>query len=264
MIALLTCLRPLSVLSHLSCKSICSNMYLRVWCTSDRGRQFESNLWKKLVQLLGVKHTWTTSYHPISNGFVERFHRHLKSAIKSYPHPENWADILPLVLLGIRTSLKQDLGCTITAELVYGTTLSLHSKLFWQSDDSVGSSGYVHKLNETMKVLRCKPIRKIQSRAPMLMIPSIPLNMLLYGMTLSWCLCNPHATMSPLTIWNQLTLIYLFHVMIQHLRPTTAVFTFLHSGDTASNHLHYSLWPTCALAFAFWGFHSLVCHWRGG
>ena len=62
-----------------TCKSICSNMYLWVWCTSDRGRQFESNLWKKLVQLLGVKHTWTTSYHPISNGFVERFHRHLKS-----------------------------------------------------------------------------------------------------------------------------------------------------------------------------------------
>ena len=71
--------------------------------TTDRGRQFESCLWKALTQLLGTKHTRTTAYHPIANGLVERFHRQLKSALKASPHPEHWIDMLHLVLLRIRT-----------------------------------------------------------------------------------------------------------------------------------------------------------------
>ena len=33
--------------------------------TTDRGRQFESALWKQFTQLLGTKHLRTTAYHPI-------------------------------------------------------------------------------------------------------------------------------------------------------------------------------------------------------
>ena len=56
--------------------------------TTDRGGQFESNLWKAVTQLLGTKHIRTTSYNPIANGMVERFHRQLKSSLKASPHPE--------------------------------------------------------------------------------------------------------------------------------------------------------------------------------
>ncbi len=42
----------------------------------------------------------------IANGLVERFHRQLKSALKASPHPNHWTDMLHLVLLGIRTTLK--------------------------------------------------------------------------------------------------------------------------------------------------------------
>lgn len=72
--------------------------------TTDRGRQFESRLWKSFTQLLGTKHLHTTAYHPCTNGMVERFHRQLKSALKGHPHQDHWTDALPLVLLGIRTS----------------------------------------------------------------------------------------------------------------------------------------------------------------
>jgi transposase InsO family protein len=81
--------------------------------TTDRGGQFDSHLWKALTELLGTKHTRTTAYHPIANGMVERFHQQLKSAS---PHLEHWAGMLPFVLLGIRTTLKEDLKCTAASQ----------------------------------------------------------------------------------------------------------------------------------------------------
>ena len=78
--------------------------------TTDRGRQFESQLWHEFSNLLGTKRIRTTAYHPIANGLVERLHRQLKSSLKAYPHPDRWAEALPLVLLGIRTSLKEDIS----------------------------------------------------------------------------------------------------------------------------------------------------------
>lgn len=96
---------------------------------TDRGRQFESNLWKALMTLLGSKRARTTSYHPQSNGMVERFHRQLKAALKAQPNPSSWMDSLPLVLLGIRTALKEDTRST-AAEMVYGTTIRLPGEFF--------------------------------------------------------------------------------------------------------------------------------------
>ena len=52
--------------------------------TSDRGRQFESGLWASLMKLLGCKHLRTTSYHPIANGVIERFHHQLKASLKAH------------------------------------------------------------------------------------------------------------------------------------------------------------------------------------
>ena len=49
--------------------------------TTDRGRQFESHLWRAFTELLGTKHLHTTAYHPCTNGMVERFHRRLKAVI---------------------------------------------------------------------------------------------------------------------------------------------------------------------------------------
>ena len=80
--------------------------------TTDRGRQFESSLWHALMNLLGTTRHRTTSYHPQANGLVERFHRHLKGGLKARLAGPNWVDELPIVLLGIRTSLKEGLDCS--------------------------------------------------------------------------------------------------------------------------------------------------------
>ena len=119
--------------------------------TTDRGAQFQSALWAQLMTLLGVHRIRTTSYHPIANGMVERFHRQLKASLKSSPTPTQWVDSLPMVLLGICTSLKEDIDCS-SAELVYGTTLRVPGEFFCATtEDSVPDpASYVEQLKLAM------------------------------------------------------------------------------------------------------------------
>jgi cleavage and polyadenylation specificity factor subunit 1 len=133
--------------------------------TTDRGRQFDSTLWENLMRLLGSKRIRTTSYHPIANGLIERFHRQLKSARKAQLTPNHWIDALPLVLLGIRTALKEDIRCT-TAELVYGTSLRLPGEFFTPAQDSVAvdQATYVTRLKTIMQQLRASPTRQHPQR----------------------------------------------------------------------------------------------------
>ena len=134
--------------------------------TTDRGRQFESTLWQRLMKILGCKRIRTISYHPIANGIIERFHRQLKSSIKACHNPITWTDSLPLILLGIRTTLKEDIHCT-TAELVYGTTLRLPGEYFNDNptkSDDLSIPTYVTKLKTIMQQLKAIPPRVTNSR----------------------------------------------------------------------------------------------------
>lgn len=76
------------------------------------------------MELLVTPCNCKTSYYLIANRLVERFHCQLKAALKSQLHPDRWTDCLPVMLLGIRTTLKQDLRCS-PPKLVYGTTQQL-------------------------------------------------------------------------------------------------------------------------------------------
>ncbi|GBM60006.1 Retrovirus-related Pol polyprotein from transposon 412 [Araneus ventricosus] len=95
--------------------------------TTDRGTNFQSNLFRELTRMLGCNKICSFSYHPQANGIIERLHRHLKSAFKAHNHIK-WTEMLPIVLLGLRSALKEDINATC-AQLVYGTTLRLPSDL---------------------------------------------------------------------------------------------------------------------------------------
>jgi hypothetical protein len=103
------------------------------------------------MHLLGSSRLRTPAYHPVANGLVERFHRQLKAA---------WAESLPLVLLGIRTALKKDLGCS-KAELVYGTTLRLPGEFFSPSVtfNSPDPASFATRLKAAMAKLGPTPTR---------------------------------------------------------------------------------------------------------
>ena len=132
---------------------------------TDRGRQFESNLWNTLMRLLGSKRARTTAYHPQSNGMVERFHRQLKAALKAHSNPSAWMDSLPLVLLGVRTALREDTQST-AAEMVYGTTLRLPGEFFTSSSDSTPADplDFVSQLKVRMQQIRPSPSRSTHAR----------------------------------------------------------------------------------------------------
>ena len=84
---------------------------------------------------------------------VERFHRHLKSALKTQPTPDAWMDTLPLILLGIRTALKEDISST-AAEMVYGTTIRLPGEFINPSQTTLpDSSEFINQLRAHMRTL---------------------------------------------------------------------------------------------------------------
>ena len=127
---------------------------------TDRGRQFESQLWKNLMTLLGIQRSRTTSYHPQANGMVERFHRQLKAALKAQPNSDDWMTTLPLILLGLRTSVKQDLNST-TAEMVYGTTLRVPGEFLTPSPTTSlpQPSEFINKLKTHFRHIKPIPPR---------------------------------------------------------------------------------------------------------
>ena len=120
--------------------------------TTNQGRQFESEMFRELNSLLGSEHLRTTAYHPQSNGLVERFHRSLKTAVMCVGSTR-WVDRLPLVLLGIRTALKEDFNCSV-AELVYGQQLRIPGEFFDAPVKDFDRSDYCRELHKIFDDLK--------------------------------------------------------------------------------------------------------------
>ncbi|KII68535.1 Pol polyprotein [Thelohanellus kitauei] len=92
---------PLSDISAESCAKAFKSTWISrfevpLQITSDRGRQFTSQLWTAMSKLFGTSLTHTSSYHPQANGLVERFHRHLKSSLMARLSNDQWLKELTL------------------------------------------------------------------------------------------------------------------------------------------------------------------------
>ncbi|BHF67819.1 hypothetical protein SprV_0301084800 [Sparganum proliferum] len=128
--------------------------------TTDHGAQFESHLFQSLLSFLGCTRIRTTAYHPAANGMVERFHRQLKAFLRAADDPENWTEHLPLVLLGIRSSLKSDLDCS-AAELVFGATVRLPGQMISPTPRVAveDPTNLLHRLRQFLRTLSPVPPR---------------------------------------------------------------------------------------------------------
>ena len=68
---------------------------------------------------------------------AERLHRQLKAAIKCHD-TSNWVEVLPIVLLGIRSAIKEDLNAT-AAEMIYGAGIRLLAEFFLPTNQRANS-----------------------------------------------------------------------------------------------------------------------------
>lgn len=123
--------------------------------TTDQGTQFTSAIFKELSDFLGINRILTTAYHPQSNGLVERFHRQLKAAILARGNSLNWSDELPIVLLGIRSSFKEDIEAS-AAEMTYGQCLRLPGDLVVASEQDFVATEFLVKIRRHFNNVRSK------------------------------------------------------------------------------------------------------------
>lgn len=129
--------------------------------TCDRGGQFESGLFQVLSKMLGIHLARTAAYTPQCNGMVERFHRPLKQALMC--HGPDWYEALPMVLLGLRTTIREDLQAS-TSQLTYGSTLRLPGQLY-EEKALMNPPDYVARLQRIMRTVSpTNPVRHGQQR----------------------------------------------------------------------------------------------------
>ncbi len=125
--------------------------------TTDRGVQFESELFTALNKLLGTQKMHTTAFHPQANGIIERWHRTFKNAIKCNA-TNRWMEVIPTILLGLRSIILENLNAT-PSELVYGTSLRLPFHFFETAKPNTLADPFtfVERLKEIMNKLKPVP-----------------------------------------------------------------------------------------------------------
>ena len=130
----------------------CARVILHSWIplfgvpsviTSDRGAQFTSSVWSALCRFLGIVHSPTTSFHPQSNGIVERFHPQLKVSLCACLAGTDWFHHLPLVLLGLRSIPREDSSIS-ASEALFGSQLVLPGEFL--NTPELPSSEYLRRI----------------------------------------------------------------------------------------------------------------------
>ncbi|CAH8662360.1 unnamed protein product [Dicrocoelium dendriticum] len=91
---------------------------------------------------------------------VERFHRQLKAALTASQSNSQWSERLPIILLGICNTIKEDIGCC-PAELVFGTTFRLPGEMVLdlRVTGEVDPISYVTRLRQHFSSIRPTPPR---------------------------------------------------------------------------------------------------------
>ena len=88
---------------------------------SDQGKNFSSILMHEVYNMMGIKKTRTTAYHPQCDGLVERQNRTLQAIITSFvsEHSSDWDQWLEQAVFAYNTSVHESTGIS-PYEMVFG------------------------------------------------------------------------------------------------------------------------------------------------
>lgn len=105
---------------------------------SDQGREFQSELVKELCRLLEVNQTRTTTYHPQSDGLVERMNRSLLNMLSKMcaGKTQDWDTHLPYVLSAYRSTPHASTGCSPNL-LMFGREITLPVDLIYDTGSGI-------------------------------------------------------------------------------------------------------------------------------
>jgi transposase InsO family protein len=120
---------------------------------SDQGRNFESNLFGKLCELLKIHKARTTPYRPSGNGQVERFNRTLLDAVRCFVQksPGNWDIYISQIAGALRSCVNRNTGFTPN-RLMLGRETNQVADMILKSTSSVNTSAddYLSKLEKAL------------------------------------------------------------------------------------------------------------------
>ena len=126
---------------------------------SDRGSEFESQLFKELCRVLGIDKIRTTAYKPSTNGMIERLHRSMNSMIGKVVDFQQryWDEQVPVIMAAYRASRHESTGfspnylmfgreLTMPADIISGVPEEL--KKYYSSENE-----YVANLQEKLRLI---------------------------------------------------------------------------------------------------------------
>ena len=123
---------------------------------SDQGRDFESRLIKKLLDLLGIQKTRTTPYHPQGDAQPERFNRTLLNMLGtlSSEKKQHWSKHVAAIVHAYNSTVSDVTGYS-PYRLMFGREARLPVDLaFGISPDHTSAAshkGYVDRLRKSLK-----------------------------------------------------------------------------------------------------------------
>ena len=133
--------------------------------TSDRGSEFQSNLFQNVCRNLEVKCNYTTAYHPSSNGACEKANSTIKKLLSHLSSDDKftWDEQLPFALLAMNTayqSLIQEVPYFLhhgrDANLPFNKLVNKRNRVNYSDDYASEMSGRLSKAFALVKTLTQK------------------------------------------------------------------------------------------------------------
>ena len=122
---------------------------------TDQGRNFESNLFQSLCDMLHIHKSRTTAYRPSSNGQVERYNRTIMDSIRCFvdKSQNSWDLHLPQLAGALRSAVNRHTGFTAN-QMMLGHEVNCPAELMYrppnvESTESDPDS-YVDQLREAI------------------------------------------------------------------------------------------------------------------
>jgi hypothetical protein len=140
------------IMDEIICRHGCPKKIL-----SDRGSHFNNEMIRELTEKCGIKHNFSTPYHPQSNGLVERFNKTLCEALAKVGEKGEWDVKIPQVLFAYRTK-KQESAKIKPFYLVYGR----EERLLMDKGKEVSMMERIKDLIEELPRIRNKTKKEIE------------------------------------------------------------------------------------------------------